>query len=56
MEEVRNNTVRLMVIWKQMFVWMNHPNNSNEPLAGKRFVKITERKTMQDWKCFWNVK
>jgi len=25
---------------------------SNEPLAGKRFVKITERKTKQDWAVF----
>jgi hypothetical protein len=25
---------------------------SNEPLAGKRFVKITERKTKQDWAFF----
>jgi len=25
---------------------------SNEPLAGKRFVKITERKTKQDWAIF----
>jgi hypothetical protein len=25
---------------------------ANEPLAGKRMVKITERKTKQDWACF----
>jgi hypothetical protein len=25
---------------------------SNEPLAGKRFVKVTERKTKQDWAVF----
>ena len=25
---------------------------SNEPLAGKRYVKVTERKTMQDWAVF----
>ena len=25
---------------------------SNEPLAGKRYVKITERKTKQDWAVF----
>ena len=25
---------------------------SNEPLAGKRFVKITGRKTKQDWAVF----
>jgi hypothetical protein len=25
---------------------------SNEPLAGKRFVKVTERKTKQDWAFF----
>jgi len=25
---------------------------SNEPLSGKRFVKITERKTKQDWAVF----
>jgi hypothetical protein len=25
---------------------------SNEPLAWKRFVKVTERKTMQDWAVF----
>jgi transposase len=25
---------------------------SNEPLAGKRFVKVTERKTKQDWAGF----
>jgi transposase len=25
---------------------------SNEPLAGKRYVKITERKTKQDWAIF----
>jgi hypothetical protein len=25
---------------------------SNEPLAGKRYVKITERKTMEDWAVF----
>jgi len=25
---------------------------SNEPLAGKRFVKVTERKTMPDWADF----
>ncbi len=25
---------------------------SNEPLAGKRFVKVTERKTKQDWAIF----
>jgi len=24
----------------------------NEPLSGKRYVKITERKTKQDWDCF----
>jgi hypothetical protein len=25
---------------------------SNEPLSGKRFVKVTERKTMQDWAVY----
>ena len=25
---------------------------ANEPLAGKRFVEITERKTKKDWACF----
>jgi len=25
---------------------------SNEPLAGKRYVKVTERKTKQDWAVF----
>ncbi len=25
---------------------------SNEPLAGKRYVKVTERKTKQDWAAF----
>jgi hypothetical protein len=25
---------------------------SNEPLAGRRFVKVTERKTKQDWAVF----
>jgi hypothetical protein len=25
---------------------------SNEPLSGKRFVKVTERKTMQDWALY----
>jgi hypothetical protein len=25
---------------------------ANEPLAGKRMAKITERKTKQDWACF----
>ena len=25
---------------------------SNEPLAGKRMVKVTERKTKQDWALF----
>lgn len=25
---------------------------ANEPLAGKRMVKLTERKTKQDWACF----
>ena len=25
---------------------------SNEPLAGKRLVKVTERKTKKDWACF----
>ena len=25
---------------------------SNEPLAGKRLVKVTERKTKQDWALF----
>jgi hypothetical protein len=25
---------------------------SNEPLAGKRLVKVTERKQKQDWACF----
>lgn len=25
---------------------------SNEPLLGKRYVKVTERKTKKDWACF----
>ena len=25
---------------------------SNEPLAGKRYVKVTARKTMEDWSVF----
>jgi hypothetical protein len=25
---------------------------SNEPLSGKRYVKVTERKTKRDWACF----
>lgn len=27
---------------------------ASEPLSGKRFVKVTERKTKQDWACFIN--
>lgn len=25
---------------------------SNEPLSGKRYVTVTERKTKRDWACF----
>ena len=25
---------------------------ANEPLAGKRYIKVTERKTKRDWACF----
>jgi hypothetical protein len=27
---------------------------ANEPLAGKRFVKVTDRKTKKDWAAFIN--
>jgi len=33
-------------------VLVHSTSMSNEPLAGKRYVKITEQKTKQDWAAF----